>query len=48
MILEYLWEDFLLQEELKTAFLERYRERMAAPVMPSKIVSIRRFRMETK
>jgi integrase len=34
MILEYLGDDFLSLEELRTAFPERYQERMAVPVIP--------------
>lgn len=34
MILEYVGDDFLSLEELRTAFPERYRERMAVPVIP--------------
>jgi integrase len=33
-ILDYLGEDFLALEELRTAFPERYQERMAVPDMP--------------
>ena len=36
-ILEYLGEDFLALEELRTAFPERYRQKMALPVIPLQI-----------
>lgn len=37
MILDYLGEDFLALEELRTAFPERYRAKMVAPVIPPHI-----------
>lgn len=37
MILDYLGEDFLALEELRTAFPERYRSKMVAPVIPPHI-----------
>lgn len=33
MILDYLGEDFLALEELRTAFPDRYRAKMVAPVI---------------
>ena len=36
-ILDYLGDDFLALEELRTAFPDRYRQKMAMPVIPSQI-----------
>ena len=36
-ILDYLGDDFLALEELRTAFPERYRQRMAVPIIPPQI-----------
>lgn len=37
LILDYLGEDFLALEELRTAFPDRYRAKMVAPVIPPHI-----------